>query len=276
MTPQDNDAAPSDADEALPMDLAIEAAATALEGGDPETALVEAARSADPGERAMMEVRAYLAMGMTQAAEGAWERASAALGEDDVDVVELEGEIALLQWDLGRAASCFDAIAEVDDDAYIAERRALLADLAGNFDEAKALMVSAKAADGTAPVSVDAEAFDAIVKEALADLPERFTKALESVRIVTEPMPFVELQETADVDSVPPDVLGLFVGPTIHDLAEGASGELPPSIYLFQRNLERMSSSVEDLGIEIRVTLFHEIGHLLGLDEDEVAALGLA
>ncbi len=89
-------------------------------------------------------------------------------------------------------------------------------------------------------------------------------------------MPFAELGQSSQVDSVPPDVLGLFVGPNIHDLAEGASGELPPTIYLFQRNLERMASSVEDLGVEIRVTLFHEIGHLLGLDEDEVAAIGLA
>ena len=75
---------------------------------------------------------------------------------------------------------------------------------------------------------------------------------------------------------LPDDRLGLFVGPTIHDLAEDFPAQLPPSIYLFQRNLERMARDEEHLAEEIRITLFHEIGHLLGLDESGVAELGLA
>ena len=47
-------------------------------------------------------------------------------------------------------------------------------------------------------------------------------------------------------------------------------------IYLFKRNLERMARDEAHLAEEIRITLFHEIGHLLGLDEDEVASMGLA
>ena len=51
---------------------------------------------------------------------------------------------------------------------------------------------------------------------------------------------------------------------------EDASAELPPTIYLFQRNLERYAADRDHLREEIRTTLFHELGHLLGLDEDEV------
>ncbi|MFT5734072.1 MAG: putative Zn-dependent protease with MMP-like domain [Planctomycetota bacterium] len=263
---------------ALAPDPAIEAAAEALEVGNPEAALAEAANAADPGERALMEVRAYLAMGMVQSAEGAHERAAEALGEDDIDVVELEGELALIHWDLERATGCFEAIADVEDDAYVAERRALLADLAGDADASHALMELAREFDPErpAPLRMSAEAFAVVVEGALADLPETFAKAVETARIVSEPMPFEALGEQTSLGPIPPDVLGLFVGPTIHELAEGASGELPPTIYLFQRNLERMSIDAEDLAVEIRVTLFHEIGHLLGLDEDEVAEMGLA
>jgi len=96
------------------------------------------------------------------------------------------------------------------------------------------------------------------------------------VRVVREPVPFRELVDPRDPSATPPDILGLFVGPTIHDLAEDFPAQLPPSIYLFQRNLERMARDEEHLTEEIRVTLFHEIGHLLGLDEDGVAELGLA
>ena len=37
-----------------------------------------------------------------------------------------------------------------------------------------------------------------------------------------------------------------------------------------------MARDEAHLAEEIRITLFHEIGHLLGLDEDEVASMGLA
>ncbi len=277
MTHPDEDAA-SESEGSNPIEPAIERAAVALEGGDPESALVEAAGANDPGERALMESRIYLTMDQVDAAKEALKRATAALGEDDVDVVELEGEVALLGWDIEQARVCFEAIAEVEDDVYLMERRALLADLAGDTEASHELMLAARRLDPDRPepVRVSEEAFAAAVNEALADLPQGFAESVSTARIVTEPMPFAELNGQGDLGAVPPDVLGLFVGPTIHDQAEGASGELPPSIYLFQRNLERIAKSEEDLGIEIRVTLFHEIGHLLGLDEDEVAAMGLA
>ena len=69
--------------------------------------------------------------------------------------------------------------------------------------------------------------------------------------------------------------MGLFLGSTLHELAEDVSGELPPTIYLFQRNLERSCRDEVELREQIRITLFHELGHLLGLDEDEVDAMGL-
>ena len=46
-------------------------------------------------------------------------------------------------------------------------------------------------------------------------------------------------------------------------------------IYLYQRNLERSVRDEAELREEIRVTLYHEIGHLLGFDEHGVEDLGL-
>ncbi len=50
----------------------------------------------------------------------------------------------------------------------------------------------------------------------------------------------------------------------------------PSSIVLYQKNLERACDSKEQLVEEIRVTLLHEVGHFLGLDEEELEARGLA
>jgi predicted Zn-dependent protease with MMP-like domain len=49
----------------------------------------------------------------------------------------------------------------------------------------------------------------------------------------------------------------------------------PSSIVLYQRNLERAARSREELVQEIGVTLVHEVGHFLGLDEDQLWERGL-
>ena len=70
-----------------PLDPHLEAAHDALEAGRPEHALAEAAASTDAEGRALLEVRAHLALGHLQAAEGALERAASLMGEDDLDVL---------------------------------------------------------------------------------------------------------------------------------------------------------------------------------------------
>jgi predicted Zn-dependent protease with MMP-like domain len=49
----------------------------------------------------------------------------------------------------------------------------------------------------------------------------------------------------------------------------------PSSIALFQRNLERHVRDEAELREEIEVTLLHEVGHFLGLDEDDLRERGL-
>jgi predicted Zn-dependent protease with MMP-like domain len=44
---------------------------------------------------------------------------------------------------------------------------------------------------------------------------------------------------------------------------------------LYQRNLERFARSRPELIEQIGVTLIHEVGHFLGLDEEELYARGL-
>ena len=46
-------------------------------------------------------------------------------------------------------------------------------------------------------------------------------------------------------------------------------------ITLYQNNLERFARTRQELLDEIRITVLHEVGHLLGLDEDELYERGL-
>ena len=43
-----------------------------------------------------------------------------------------------------------------------------------------------------------------------------------------------------------------------------------------QRNLERFAVDEEELVEQVRITLFHELGHYLGFDEEGLDAIGLA
>ena len=49
----------------------------------------------------------------------------------------------------------------------------------------------------------------------------------------------------------------------------------PSSIVLYQGNLQRFAADREDLVEQIGITLVHEVGHFLGLDEEELWERGL-
>jgi predicted Zn-dependent protease with MMP-like domain len=76
-------------------------------------------------------------------------------------------------------------------------------------------------------------------------------------------------------DDLEDDILGLFVGhPHGGELA--VSDPLPPQILLFLENI--WDYAEDDPGVyrdEVRITYYHELGHYLGWDEDELARRGL-
>ena len=82
-------------------------------------------------------------------------------------------------------------------------------------------------------------------------------------------------REMVEDEGVEPDLLGLFVGPAL-DEAAGLDDPLPPEILLFLENL--WDYAEEDPGIfreEVRRTYLHELGHYLGLEEDDMASRDL-
>ena len=46
-------------------------------------------------------------------------------------------------------------------------------------------------------------------------------------------------------------------------------------MFLYQRNIERVARSMAEVEAEIRTTLLHETGHFFGLDEEDLAEMGL-
>ena len=70
--------------------------------------------------------------------------------------------------------------------------------------------------------------------------------------------------------------IGLFIGvPRTEALQTDQPLDLD-RIMLFKKNLEKICQDEEDLIDQIQITLRHEVGHYLGLDEDDLERLGLA
>ncbi len=123
------------------------------------------------------------------------------------------------------------------------------------------------------------EAHDLVAK-VLLGLPEKIRKELEEVPIILEDLPDLSMiQESSG--TISPNTLGLYSGFTVANKYQGgfcSQDGMPASavIRIYRRNLERMSQNEEDLMEQVKITLLHEIGHHLGLDEDDVDSLGLA
>jgi len=124
------------------------------------------------------------------------------------------------------------------------------------------------------PERLDENELDAVVHDAMEPLPERIQRALDHVAILVEEYPSEELLRES-VPPLPPDLLGLFTGASHAERTATASGVLPGTIHIFRRNIEHFGGSRDEVVEELRITLLHEIGHALGMDEDELHALGL-
>jgi len=154
-----------------------------------------------------------------------------------------------------------------------------LAERDGDFDESDRLSALATEIDPECfpPIPrMKARAFQEIADRAVEELPEEFLRALrENLAIVIEPVPPRDILEM-DNPPLSPSLLGLYTGVP---LPERESAQAPPSlpdtIHLFQRNIERGSADAEDVCEQITITVYHEIGHYFGMDEEELEALDL-
>jgi predicted Zn-dependent protease with MMP-like domain len=150
---------------------------------------------------------------------------------------------------------------------------AFVLDYTGRREEAADQLTEAARLDpelSGEPVRMSEEEFDAAVEAALLKVPERFARHLENVEISAQNFPDREFCRRHDCG---PMTLGLYVG-TPMPLRENEARDLPDRIVLFQRSLESACKDRDELVEEIAITLKHEIGHFLGLEEDELHDAG--
>jgi Flp pilus assembly protein TadD/predicted Zn-dependent protease with MMP-like domain len=189
-------------------------------------------------------------------------------------------------FDLSRfaeAKAAFEkALALQPDDAYTHQLMGLVLEQLGDAAGAErelARAVELAPSDLAAPVLIPPAELRREIDAVIATLtPERRAR-LRGVRIEVADLP-----DPADLAAnrppFPPTILGLYRGPVGREAAGRPAGRAqapaePTSIVLYRKNLARAVKTRAELGVQIRETLLHEIGHLEGLDEDDLRRRGM-
>ncbi|MBV7296081.1 metallopeptidase family protein [Corynebacterium sp. TAE3-ERU12] len=111
-------------------------------------------------------------------------------------------------------------------------------------------------------VTVSKERFDELVDEAIDEIPQRFFSHMRNTVIMVE-----------EVNPHTPTLMGLYEGVP---MTKRVAGEFNPPdvITLYRSVIQRVARDEDDLVEQIRVTLLHEVGHLFGMEEEDLDRLG--
>ena len=94
--------------------------------------------------------------------------------------------------------------------------------------------------------------------------------------ISIEEFPSEEFLAQYDPPIHPTEILGYFSGPTLMERSlENPWSQFPAKVVIFRKNIEKHAHNEQDLVEEMRITLLHELGHYLGLDEADLEERGL-
>ena len=112
------------------------------------------------------------------------------------------------------------------------------------------------------------EQFESYVEEALASVPAPFRRYLENVVVSVEEEP---ADEDYDETDTPDDeeLFGIFRGISYFDRGSVVSN-LPAQIAIFRGPILRTCATRAEAVREIRDTVVHEVGHMLGLGDEEM------
>jgi predicted Zn-dependent protease with MMP-like domain len=116
------------------------------------------------------------------------------------------------------------------------------------------------------------EKFEKIVEKALTDLPKEFKKLIDNLVVLVE-------------DEAPPEVyrqtgahpfsriLGTYQGVPYTHRGPYYGNILPDRITIYQRPIEEICRSEEEIIIQVQKTVLHEIWHYFGRTDKEIEQL---
>lgn len=114
---------------------------------------------------------------------------------------------------------------------------------------------------------MEKEKFEQLVLKAIEKLPEEFLELLDNVDVCVEDYPTHKqfTQEDTDSDTL---LLGLYEGVPQTNRGSYYGMVVPDKITIFQKNIESVTSSDNEIEEQIQQTVRHEIAHHFGSSEE--------
>lgn len=115
--------------------------------------------------------------------------------------------------------------------------------------------------------------FDQLVLDAIRELPQNIKNRLSNVSIVVEDRPNTYILEKLKLK---PNrrLLGVFQGIPLNKKSVWHPSTMPEKITLFQKNIESVCHSEEEIKQRIKKVVRHEVAHYVGFSEEEIRQLG--
>ncbi|ULA63194.1 MAG: Metallopeptidase family protein [Nitrospira sp.] len=114
------------------------------------------------------------------------------------------------------------------------------------------------------------ESFSEVVQQAMAALPAEYARLLDTVAVVVEDEPPASVRRDLAMEEGE-ELLGLYQGlPLSEESFFRAEGQAPAQISLYRGPILRQCDSEAEMVQEIADTLVHELGHHVGLSDDEM------
>lgn len=117
-------------------------------------------------------------------------------------------------------------------------------------------------------LEVSDEQFQALINQALEELPGEHVKNIKNIAILYEDDPTPQQRQQAKLGPYQ-TLLGLYEGTPL-SRRQGMTRLLPDKITLFKGPLTRQANTLSGLKEAIKHTLWHEIAHYYGLDHDRI------
>lgn len=116
---------------------------------------------------------------------------------------------------------------------------------------------------------MEKERFEKLVEEALTKIPRKFKKLLENVTVIVEDKPEREIYKETGT-SPQNRLLGIYHG-VPYKYRGPYYGNIPPDvIVIYQKSIESLCTTEEEIREKVKEVVLHEIGHFFGLSEIEL------
>src|SRR5258706_8123705 len=118
-------------------------------------------------------------------------------------------------------------------------------------------------------ISVSEEEFQEMMESSMETVPADFKDKMENIVFLVEKYP--SETDLARVGLTKGSMLlGLYSGTPYTQRNTWYAGTTPDRIILFQKNIESVCNTRDELKAKIREAVIHEIGHYFGINEEQI------